>query len=597
MGTPEQNRKRRWRKRHLIELMVAVVAVVVVGVALADQVAVDGDTAKTTFNIAYADTSSPSARACSDTRNAIAGNVRVSYNGNTHYNSGSTVTVTVTPSAAATTAGITATGGSATVPSGTSWDGSGDFFDIAISTTVPSTVANATYSIAVKTSGAATQTTGQGSSAVNPYEPNDSYTVGVNCTAAPPSNTAPIVDAGGPYSGGEGSNIALSGASASDTDGPGPLSYLWTIDNSSVGTGSCSLSNATSLATATINCTDNGTATVKLTATEAGPGLSTSATASVTINNVAPSGTFNSPAGNVNEGSSFNLSITGVTDPSSIDTAAGFTYAFDCGAGYGAFSAASSTSCPTTDDATLSVGGKVMDKDGGTSTYTGSVTVVNVAPTITSASFGTSNVSCGTGNASLTVNFTDPGTADTHIAEVDWDNDGTYDETVDPFTSGSSISHTYATAGSHTAKVRVTDDDGGVSNVEPDTVTVNYNTSGILQPVNDTRNGQPMSVFKYKSTIPVKIRITDCDGSVVSNLAPTVAVQKINSSPPPLGSDEASSTVPPTTGTTMRFTGDPDYQYIYNLATKPLADSSAQYRITITIQTGQTVTADIGLKP
>jgi hypothetical protein len=75
------------------------------------------------------------------------------------------------------------------------------------------------------------------------------------------SNAQPTVDAGGPYSGGEGSDIALNGATASDTDGPGPLSYLWTIDSSSVGTGTCSLTNAASLL-ATIKCTDNGTATV-----------------------------------------------------------------------------------------------------------------------------------------------------------------------------------------------------------------------------------------------------------------------------------------------------------------------------------------------
>ena len=100
------------------------------------------------------------------------------------------------------------------------------------------------------------------------------------------------------------------------------------------------------------------------------------------VDNVAPSGTFNSPA-DVDEGSSFNLSLTAVTDPSGPDTTAGFQYKFDCGAGYGAYGASSSTSCSTATDgpATLAVKATVKDKDGGEREYTGSVTVNNVAPT------------------------------------------------------------------------------------------------------------------------------------------------------------------------------------------------------------------------
>ena len=148
----------------------------------------------------------------------------------------------------------------------------------------------------------------------------------------------------------------------------------------------------------------------------------------------------------------------------------------------------------------------------------------------------------------------------------------------------------------HTAKVRITDDDLG-SDTETASVTVNYNTSGILQPVNDTRNGQQPSMFKYKSTIPVKIKVTDCDGSVVSSLAPKVSFIKLSGNPPPDGSEEAASTVPPTDGNTMRWDSVAQ-QYIYNLATKQLGtDSSATYRITVTIQAGQTVWADIGIKP
>src|SRR2546425_11888946 len=89
--------------------------------------------------------------------------------------------------------------------------------------------------------------------------------------------------------------------------------------------------------------------------------------------------------GPVDEGSSFHLSLTSPSDPSSVDTAAGFEYAFNCGdgSGYGVFGASSSVTCPTSDNGVRSVKAKIRDKDGGVTEYTDSVTVNNVAPTAT----------------------------------------------------------------------------------------------------------------------------------------------------------------------------------------------------------------------
>jgi hypothetical protein len=322
--------------------------------------------------------------------------------------------------------------------------------------------------------------------------------------------------------------------------------------------------------------------------------------ASVNVVNVDPTATFNVPAAFVNEGASFALSLTNAFDPSSADTAAGFAYLFDCGGGLGYVAAASSSvSCPTTDNSVRTVKGKIVDKDGGFTEYTSSVDIVNVVPSITSASFGGSS-SCSVGganNVSLAIVFNDPGTADTHKVEVDWNNDGVYDQTVDPFTSGSSIEHLYPSAGAYLAKVRVTDDDAGVSSAVSATATVNYNVSGILQPINDTRNGQVISVFKSKSTIPAKIRVTDCDGSYPSDLVISVSVKLASASPPGSAEEEAASTATPTSGTTMRFTSAPDNQYIYNIAAKTLNDPTATYDLKLTIMsTGQTVSTTFGLK-
>jgi hypothetical protein len=106
-----------------------------------------------------------------------------------------------------------------------------------------------------------------------------------------------------------------------------------------------------------------------------------------------------------------------------------------------------------------------------------------------------------------------------------------------------------------------------------------------------------MSVFKYKSTIPVKIQVADCDGSFPGSLAPTIKLTMLSGATPGLEINEPYSTSAAATTGVMRFDSIAN-QYIYNLATKPLPDPSAIYRITITIpHIGQTVMADFGLRP
>ena len=140
------------------------------------------------------------------------------------------------------------------------------------------------------------------------------------------------------------------------------------------------------------------------------------------------------------------------------------------------------------------------------------------------------------------------------------------------------------------------DGDGGSDSrsTAANAVSILYQVSPILQPVNDTQADNDPSIFKYGNTIPVKIRVTDCNGAGVTTLGPRIYVVKTAGSTPPTGTEEAiTNTNSPDSNGIMRSVGDG--LYLYNLATKSLSDSSATYQITIT-GTFAPVTANFGTK-
>jgi hypothetical protein len=106
-------------------------------------------------------------------------------------------------------------------------------------------------------------------------------------------------------------------------------------------------------------------------------GASGSGYTTVTVDNVAPTATFNTNSP-VDEGSDIVVSLTSPSDPSTADTAAGFTYAFDLGSGYEDFGSSNTASITAADDGVVTVKGKIMDKDGGVTEYTADVTVNKV---------------------------------------------------------------------------------------------------------------------------------------------------------------------------------------------------------------------------
>ena len=153
------------------------------------------------------------------------------------------------------------------------------------------------------------------------YHANDGFqdsnvaTVTITVSAV---NDPPVANAGGPYAVNEGASVALSG-SATDVDNtPAQLTYDWDFDNN----GSFETPGQTpSFSAAVID--GPATRTIVLRVTDAAGGTAT-ATATVTINNVAPTADAGGPYF-VDEGASITLSGS-ATDPAPADA---FTWAWD----------------------------------------------------------------------------------------------------------------------------------------------------------------------------------------------------------------------------------------------------------------------------
>lgn len=145
-----------------------------------------------------------------------------------------------------------------------------------------------------------------------------------------PTNNPPVVNAGGPYSGDEGAAISIIG-SASDTDGPLPLTTVWAATKTAGHVDAdCDFDAAGQLAT-TITCDDNGTWTLRLTATD-GAGATAFHETTLTVDNVTPTASLvRSGPSNVWTGTTVTYNAS-ATDPSTVDFAAGFLWSFNNGA-------------------------------------------------------------------------------------------------------------------------------------------------------------------------------------------------------------------------------------------------------------------------
>ncbi|HZE29776.1 MAG TPA: endonuclease/exonuclease/phosphatase family protein, partial [Gaiellaceae bacterium] len=88
--------------------------------------------------------------------------------------------------------------------------------------------------------------------------------------------------------------------------------------------------------------------------------------------NDPPTATFSAPTSSF-AGFPFQLSLTTPSGPEPGET---FTYAFDCGSGYGMFGPAASASCPTTDVGDRAVRATIKDNLGAVTEYRGTVHII-----------------------------------------------------------------------------------------------------------------------------------------------------------------------------------------------------------------------------
>lgn len=211
-----------------------------------------------------------------------------------------------------------------------------------------------------------------------------------------------------------------------------------------------------------------------------------------------------------------NITATSATITWTTDEASSSTVDYGTSSSYGSTATGSgSTTTHSVNLTGLSAGTtyhyKVSSTDGNNNTGQSgdkTFTTSNTAPTV--SSFSASPTS---GTAPLTVNLSASGSdSDGYIAKYEWDfdGDGVYDSDTGAIASATNI---YSSAGTYSAKVRVTDDGGATAVSSP--VTISVSTAANQPPVVSSLSATP-DTGNTPLTVTFVSSVSDSDGSITT---------------------------------------------------------------------------------
>lgn len=122
---------------------------------------------------------------------------------------------------------------------------------------------------------------------------------------------------------------------------------------------------------------------------------------------------------------------------------------------------------------------------------------------------------------------------------------------------------------------------------------ITFDFVGFFSPLSNTKT----TLIKRGRTVPVKFQLRDCEGRIISTGLHSIRVLfQSGASPagdPTVGDSGASGD----NGIYFRFTGSPDWQWIYNLQTNTTYQMGATYIIRATLDDGTTHDVLISIKP
>jgi hypothetical protein len=308
---------------------------------------------------------------------------------------------------------------------------------------------------------------------------------------------APVADAGGPYVINEGDGLALDGSGSTDTDSQATLTYTWDVDgdgdyDENVTGKMPTLTSAQMAALGLNDGPDSRTVTVLVS-----DGTNTStATASLTINNVAPEILMLS-ATSVAENGIVTLTGTYLDDGTQdthtidIDWGPGETQSLGVVVSGGTFTVThqylDDNPSGTASDV-YTIGVTLKDDDTGSDEASTTTTITNVDPVIDGLSATSVNED---GTVTLTGTYHDTGTQDTYTIDIDWGPGETPSLGVVVTGGTFTVTHQYlddnptgTPSDNYTISVTLTDDDTGSDDAS--TTTTITNVDPVIEGISNT---------------------------------------------------------------------------------------------------------------